>query len=302
MPPDTMHAAPSLSGSETRSVATQNSPLLRLPNELLQIITKHMDAGTFFASLLTSKRFSEVALSKSLLLHNLNRIPGLNLGLSDLPTPDLLRLFRKRAAQSGCAAGALANVTKYAHQPGMRNAVFIPSDPSQNSNLAQLVTIQWDGVLQIYDLAESYVRRRFELHIRPEGSCVSTRFEILKMTFSSSSRDLAVLYRQREPSEKVAPLSKRTASTQSLELYKLVTFHRCYAKSLGYFYDSCLQETRDIKDIESQQMPVGLALASDGNACVIWKSSNRLRKSKICLVRRNEKIMVCTDSMYFPPP
>ena len=282
-------------------MATQNSPFLRLPNELLQIILKHMDVGTFFASLLTSKRFSEVALSKSLLLHNLNRIPGLNLGL-DLPTPDLLRLFRKRAAQCGCAAGALANVTKYAHQPGMRNAVFIPSDPSQNSNLAQLVTIQWDGVLQIYDLAESYVRRRFELHIRPEGSCASSRFEILKITFSSSSRDLAVLYRQREHSEKVAPLSKGAASTQNLELYKLVTFHRCYAKSLGYFYDSSLQETRDIKDIESQQTPVGLALASDGNACVVWKSSNRLRKSKICLVRRNEKIMVCTESMYFLPP
>ena len=282
-------------------MATQNSPFLRLPNELLQIILKHMDAGTFFASLLTSKRFSEVALSKSLLLHNLNRIPGLNLGL-DLPTPDLLRLFRKRAAQCGCAAGALANVTKYAHQPGMRNAVLIPSDPSQNSNLAQLVTIQWDGVLQIHDLAESYVRRRFELHIRPEGSCASSRFEILKITFSSSSRDLAVLYRQREHSEKVAPLSKGTASTQNLELYKLVTFHRCYAKSLGYFYDSSLQETRDIKDIESQQTPVGLALASDGNACIVWKSSNRLRKSKICLVRRNEKIMVCTDSMYFLPP
>ena len=283
-------------------MATHNSPFLRLPNELIQIITKHMDAGTFFASLLTSKRFSEVALSKSLLLHNLNRIPGLNLGLDDLPAPDLLRLFRKRAAQYGCAAGALANVTKYAHQPGMRNAVFIPSDPSQDSNLAQLVTIQWDGVLQIYDLAESYVRRRFELHIRPEGSCASTRFEILKVTSSSTSRDLAVLYRQRESSEKVAPFSKTTVSTQNLELYKLVTFHRCYAKSLGYFYDSSLQETRDIKDIESQQTPVGLALASDGNACVVWKSSNRLRKSKICLVRRNAEIMVCTGSMYSLPP
>ena len=299
MPPDTIHAAPSSSRSMTRSVAAQNSPFLRLPNELLQIITKHMDAGTLFASLLTSKRFSEVALSKSLLLHNLNRIPGLKLGLGDLPPDHLLRLFRKRAAQCGCAAGALANVTKYAHQPGMRNAVFIPADPSQNSNLAQLVTIQWDGVLQIYDLAEDYVRRRFELHIRPAGTCASTRFEILKTTFSSSSRDLAVLYRH---SEKVAPPSKKTPSTQNLELYKLVTFHRCYAKSLGYFYDSSLQETRDIKDIESQQTPVGLALASDGNACVVWKSSNRPRKSKICLVRRNEKIMVCIDSMYFTPP
>ena len=33
----------------------QKSGLPYLPNELLQIITKHVDAGTFFASLLTTK-------------------------------------------------------------------------------------------------------------------------------------------------------------------------------------------------------------------------------------------------------
>ena len=57
------------------------------PNGLLQIITKQMEAGTFFASLLTSKRFPEVASSKPLLLYQLNRIFGLTLGLTDLPTP-----------------------------------------------------------------------------------------------------------------------------------------------------------------------------------------------------------------------
>ena len=296
MPPDTIHAASSLSRPEARLEVTQNSAFLRLPNELLQIITKYMDGGTFFASLLTSKRFSEVALSKSLLLHHLNRVPGLNLGLSDLPTPDLLLLFRKRAAQGGCAAGALANTTKYAHQPGMRNAIFIPPDPYQPGIPAQLVTIQWDGVLQIYDLAEDYVRRRFELHIRPEGDCSSTRFEILKMCFSPGSRDLAVLYRQRNPSEDAPALLQRIETTHDRELYKLVTFHRCYAKSLGYFYDSCFQETRDIGDLEGH-IPVNIALASNGNACIAWKSSNRLSKTKICLVRRNEKVMVRICSM-----
>ena len=271
----------------------QNTPFLRLPNELLQMITKHMDAGTFFASLLTSKRFSEVALSRSLLLQHLNRIPGLKLGLGDLPTPDLLSLFRKRAAQIGCAAGVLTNVTKYAHQAGMRNAVFIPSDTSQPGNLAQLVTIQWDGVLHIYDLAKDSVRHRFELHIRPVDDCSSTRFDILKVSFSPSSRDLAVLYRQREPSENASLTPKRTEAVHDLELYRLATFHRCYAKSLGYFYDSSLQETRDITN-DVDHTPFGLALASNGNACITWKSSTRLTKTEICVVCRNEKIMVCT--------
>ncbi len=279
-----------------KSEVRQDSAFTRLPNELLQLITKHMDAGTFFASLLTSKKFLEIALCRPLLFHHLNRIPGLTLGLTDLPTPDLLVFFRRRAAQSGCAAGALANVTKYAHQPGMSSAVFIPSDLSQPGNLAQLVTFQWDGVLQIYDLAEDYVRRRVELHIRPEGGCPNTRFEILKVSFSPSSRDLAVLYRQRENRHNTSPFPKRSESACDSEVYRLVTFHRCFAKSLGYFYDSFLQETRDIDGIEDQK-PVGLALASNGNACIAWRSTIGRNESKICLVRRNNKIMVCISSM-----
>lgn len=271
----------------------QNSMLLQLPNELLQIITKHMDAGTFFASLLTSKRFLEVALSRSLLFHHLNRIPGLTLGITDLSTPDLLSFFKKRAAQSGCAAGALANITKYTHQFKMSSAVFIlSSDPSQPGNFPQLVTTQWDGVLQIYDLAEDHVRRRVELHIRPEGGCSDTRVEILKLSVSPSSRDLAILYRQKEHSRYVSPFRKRSESGCDSDVYRLVTFHRCFARTLGYFYDSSVQETRDITEPEDHR-PVGLTLASNGNACIAWKSPDRLNKTKICLVRRNEKIMVC---------
>ena len=295
---NTPHAISPLSRSKAKSQVTQDSALLRLPNELLQIISTHMDAGTFFASLLTSKRFLEVALSRSLLFHHLNRIPGLTLGLNDLPTPDLLVLFRKRAAQSGCAAGVLANVTKYTHQRGLSSAVFIPSDPSQPGHVAQMVTIQSDGILQIYDLPEDYVRRRIELHIRPEGGRPSTRFEILKITFSPGSRDLAVLYRQRECSQNRLPFPKRTAFAREAEVYRLVTFHRCFAETLGYFYDSSLQETRDIIEYDDQT-PVGLALASNGNACISWKGTGRHKKSKACLVRRNKKIMVCNDSISF---
>ncbi|CAF9933789.1 hypothetical protein IMSHALPRED_009479 [Imshaugia aleurites] len=208
----------------------------------------------------------------------------------DLPTPDLLIHFRKRAAQSACAAGALANVTKYAHQTGMSSAVFIPSDPSQPGNLSQLVTTRWDGILQIYDLAEDHVRSRVELHIKPEGACSSTRVEILKMSLSPTSRDLAVLYRQKEHPQNASPSIKNMVSARDSEIYRLVTFHRCFAKTLGYFYDSYLQETRDIKKPKNQ-IPVSLALASNGNACIVWKSFDRLNKTKICVVGRDQKIM-----------
>lgn len=294
MAPNTPDGASSPPRPETRLKIEQNSALLRLPNELLQIIIKNMDAGTFLASLLTSKLFLEVALSRPLLFHHLSHIPGLTLGLIDLSTPDLLTFFRKRAAQSGCAAGALANVTKYTHQRGLSNAVLIPPDPSQPGNLAHLVTTQWDGVLQLYDLAENHVRRRVELHIRPEGGYSSTRFEILKVSFSPTSRDLAVLYRQREHSRNASPSTRRIDSARDSEIYQLVTFHRCFAKTLGFFYDSFLQETRAINEPGGE--PVGLALASNGNACIAWKSPNWLNRTKICLVGRNEKIMVCIVS------
>lgn len=262
---------------------------LRLPIELQQIITKHMDPGTFFAFLLTSKRFFfEVALSRPLLFHHLDRLPGLT--NKNLPTPDLLLLFRRRAAQCGCAAGALADVTNYTYRPTLSKALFIPSDPSQTGYLPQLVTTQWDGVLLIYDLAEDRVRRKAELHIKPEA-CSGTRVEILKVCFSSSSRDLAVLYRQREHPQKAYPFPRRDGSAHYSEAYKLVTFHRCFAKTLGYFYDSFLQETRDIKAPEDQK-PVGLALASNGTACIVWRSPDRLNETKVFLVGRNGKTMV----------
>ena len=237
-----------------------------------------------------------MALSRPLILYHLNQLPGLTLGLNHLPAPELLSVFRRHAVQSGCAAGALANVTKYTYRPTLSKAVFIPSDPSQPGNLSQLVTNQWDGVLQIYDLAEDHVRRKVELHIRPEGGCSSTRVDILKVCFSSSSRDLAVLYRQREHSQNADPLPElpeRSESARHNEVYSLVTFHRCYAKTLGYFYDSFLQETRDIKAPEDQK-PVGLALASNGTACITWRCRDRLNGTKIFLVGRNGKIMVCS--------
>ena len=278
------HTGVSLSNPEL-NLENAQSPLLRLPDEVLQIILKHMDAGTFFASLLTSKRFLRAASSRSLLFRHLDRIPGLALGLDDLSTSDLLIFFRKRAAHSGCAAGVLANVTRYAHQPGMKSAIFIPPDVSQPGDSARLVTTQWDGVLQIYDLTQDFVRCQVELHIRPEGASQTTRYEIFKVSSSPSTRDLAVLCRQREHRQ-------RAISARDAFIYKLVTFHRCFAKNLGYFYNSIYQESRDIKNLK-EYTPTGLALASNGNACIVWKCTSELHKFKICLVRRNRKTMVC---------
>lgn len=177
--------------AETRVQVYQESALLKLPTEVFQTITWHMDVGTYFSSLLTCKQFYEAAKSRHSIFRQLNRIPGLKLGLSDLSTPDLLLQLRRRASESGCAALVLANVTIYAQQPGkvLSNAVLSLAEPSEpNGSLAQLVTTHGNGTLQIYDITRHHIRQKVELQIRPiEEDCT---MEIIKMAISPVSLDL----------------------------------------------------------------------------------------------------------------
>ena len=67
-----------------------------------------MDAATFFTSLLTCHHFLTSALNRRNLLRHINNLPGIKLGLEEQHTPQLLREFRRRAAESGVGAGVLA--------------------------------------------------------------------------------------------------------------------------------------------------------------------------------------------------
>lgn len=113
---------------DVERVSQQQSRLLTLPTEIFQGITWHMDVGTFFASLLTCRQVMKAAHSKRLLLRHINNIPGLRLGLEDLSTEGLLHQFSMRAAECGCGAGVLADVTNYAptSKRPVSSAVFSP--------------------------------------------------------------------------------------------------------------------------------------------------------------------------------
>ena len=69
-----------------------------------------------------------------------------------------------------------------------------------------------------------------------------------------------------------------------------MTFHRCHAKTKGYFYSSAEQETRDIAFSPNHE-PVGLALASKGNACITWRSPENQEVTEIVLYGRDSKLM-----------
>ena len=271
----------------------QTSTLLKLPLEVFQTITWHMDIGTFFISLLTCKFFLAAAQSRPNLHRHIGSLPGLKLGFDSITTSDLLLQFRRRAAESGCAAGVLSDLTLYA--PASRiplsNAVFSPACPGQPGTVAQLATVHEGGAIQIYDLGRHHVRHKAELQIEPTEDENGCRIEIHKMAFSPESQDLAVLYR----SYKYTMSSFESRKPPEFfdlgdPTYKLVTFHRLHAKTKKYFYSSSQQETRDINN-HNDDMPVGLALASNGNACISWKQPAKQNETKILLIGRDEKMM-----------
>ena len=278
---------------EAHTKIQQNSALLKLPIEVFQTITWHMDVGTFFISLLTCKFFLAAAQSKPNLHRHISRLPGLKLGFDSITTPDLLLQFRRRAAESGCAAGVLSDLTLYA--PASRiplsNAVFSPTCPSQPGTVAQLATAHEGGAIQIYELRKHHVRHKAELQIEPREDENGYRIEILKMAFSPESQDLAVLYRSDKYTWSPYDIRK-PAEFFGIDdpIYRLVTFHRLHAKTKKYFYSSSQQETRDIND-HNDDTPVGLALASNGKACISWKQPKKRNETKILLVGRDEKMM-----------
>lgn len=275
--------------------------LLSLPIEILQTITWHLDASAFFTSLLTCKRFIDAALCRRNLLRHILSLPGIRLGLEDLGTSDLLLTFRERAAKNLCGAGVLANVTRYDPIPSsitFSKAVFSPGSP------AQLATAQDCATVHVYELTSNNVRLKAELqsHCCSWDAVAPTDLDIIKIAFSSS-RDLAVLYRPRRPAKKptISPFVDELSKPDT-QVLKLVTFHRLHASTKGYFYSSHQQETRDIVcDINIE--PVGLAIASNGNACIAYKTPAVKDSTEMLLVGRNAKLMdACSYGQSQPLP
>ena len=255
---------------DARIEAMHLPPLLSLPLEILQLVQLHMDVGTFFTSLLTCKRFFYAASSRPLVFRHLQDMPGLGLGLDALDNDELLSVFRKRAAESGRAAGVLAHIHTYIAPAGclMSKSAFTPHDPFHpRSTRLTLAVPRSSGTVQLYELHKDHIWKTEELHIRPEDDNPN-RMDILKMAFAPGSRDLAILCYQKES------LDYRQCSPSVLErlrdqvvYYKLIVFHRLHARQKGHFYSSHVQDTRDVA-VRRNLKIVALALASNGTACV----------------------------------
>lgn len=266
--------------------------LLDLPLEVLQTILWHMDPGTLFISLFTCREIFDAAKAKNVLLHQIGSFPGLRLGLvENLHTPDLLRSFRLRAADSLLGVGVLADVARYAPGSNHINVRHCVLSPGALGTPAQLASVyQHHPVVNIYELTADHIRLKAELRTELSrsdrgGSC---NVEVLKVAFSTN-RDVAVLYRYTLLSDTASPFVDEAAAKAKRTL-KLVTFHHCHAATKGWFYTSNVQDTRDIS-YRQGSYPVGLALAINGNACIAWKSPRNDNTTEVCLYGRDAKLM-----------
>ena len=277
-------------------------PLLSLPLEILQLIQYHMDVGTFFISLLTCKRFLVAAASRPLVLQHLRNMPGLDLGLDALDHDQLLIEFRKRAAESGRAAGVLAHTLSFGASPGclMSKSTFTPHDPVYPRSKHMTVAVPHSSeIIQLYELFEDRVCRKEELHIRHEDGN-ENRMDILKMAFAPGSRDLAVLCYQKESIRYRPPqcFTPEKLGGQGI-YYKLIVFHRLNARQRGHFYSSHIQETRDVA-LPKYLKIVAVALAPNGIAGISLHNGRPNGGLNAWLVTRNSEMMQsCT---YDPDP
>lgn len=299
MVPDILNATPgedappdSEPKPEAHTEIEQTSALLNLPIEIFQRITWHMDIGTFFISLLTCKFFLAAAQSRPNLHRHIGCLPGLKLGFDSITTPDLLLQFRRRAAESGCAAGVLSNLTLYgpASRIPLSTTVFSPACPGRPGIVPQLATVDEDGAIQIYDLSKNHIRHKAELQINPTEDDNGRRIEIQKMAFSPENQDLAVLYRSYITTCHFECRKQAEVSDIGDPTYRLVTFRRLHGKSKNNFYLSSLQGTRNI-NVSTDDTPVGLALASNGYACISWKQHSKQNETEVLLIGQHNKYM-----------
>ena len=294
---DANHDEGVASRSKIRQKETVN--LLDLPLEILQLITWHMDTSTFYTSLLTCKKFLHAAECRQSILRHLLRLPGLRLGLHDISTPQLLSIFRKRAAMSLCGAGVLADIKRYAPIPSnvsLGKAVFSAGYP------AHLAIAQNFHIVHIYDLNYTSVRLKTELQsIFPHSSAVNDEYDVVKMAFSST-RDLAILYKPKVPVGMPAnsPFVKNTKTVTNI--LKLVTFHYTYSHAKGHFYSNDQQESRDI-ECDIDYVPVGLGIAVNGNACISFIPpgiQSRDGGTELWLVLRSKYLNECSYGQFSP--
>ena len=271
--------------TEPRADEKKQPPnLISLPPELIQTILWHMEPGAYFTSFQTCKTLQADTNIRKLVLHQISHLPGLRLGLDDLETPELFSTFRKRAARNAIAADVFADIAHYE-----------PVDPASRMDKCAIVhgpvkppylAVPTDRHrVNVYWLGSKFVRLKAE-GLKPRER-KSRDLEIVQMAFSEG-KDLAVLYATKPSSRSRSLYEGRSRTTRK---YKLVTFLYTKTSNRSSFYKNSMQETRDITADHADAVPVGLALANNGTACITWHRSTEYTKTEVWLYGRHKEIL-----------
>lgn len=281
----------------------RESYLLELPLEILQLIFWHLDVATVYTSLLTCKKFVQAATSRRVILRHLQNLPGLRLGFEHMSTSQLWNLFRKRAAESLCGAGVLADIKSYAStqcggssSPSDRSTLepqkfeyrcYKVSQPIFSLALPAQVAMADDlGVIRVFKLDDRGVRLTCEILPQPLNLYDLCDTAVLKMAFSSNN-DLAILYQPLQPIKVLepSPFSHRINNPVPL----VVVVYRHQLSPTGDI-------TYTVDEYDATQIPwhtgtecVNFALAPNGNACVGWRGHNLLERTDFWLILSNTR-------------
>lgn len=259
--------------------------LLDLPFEILQSIAWHLDVATFYVWLTTCKKLMFAAKDRRIILHHLRQLPGLRLGFETMSTLQLWDLFRKRAAESLCGAGALADIKSYAsshtHSCHPGSSRYKVSKPVFSfTSPAQIAMADDRGIVRVFTLDDHGVRLTSELHPPTVDLSNPPDVAVLKMAFSSNN-DLAVLYQPLEPTKilEASPFYQRAEPAPLV----VAVFRHQLSLTGDISYSTEEHEPAEIPGHDETEC-ISLALAPNGNVCMGWLGPNLGERTHFWLI------------------
>jgi hypothetical protein len=194
--------------------------LRNLPPELLAEILRFTNPSTFYILTQVAPFLAVTASSKSLLLYQLDALPGLKYGLEDLTLQELRSCFRERAAKSLCGIDALANITLFDFgllKFNVRQSMFYPQPNGTN---CLFMVHRYEPSIYIFELCPRGGPPRFKsiVDLREQYDLDDFRkISIVGVAVSPYGSRWAVLYNH----EGFSPYGRRCNGFYSTEAVKL---------------------------------------------------------------------------------
>ncbi|KAF7591747.1 hypothetical protein BBP40_001127 [Aspergillus hancockii] len=199
-------------GPEHKPTHEIGAMLLNLPPELIQLVLYHTNTSAFLQAAFSCRTLYIIASNcREVLLHHLDRIPGLNESLLCLESQQLFRVLKRRAFQQLYGAQFSANCTNFNFGTLVLDVKASSLAPSEHQGLALVARGQDDVWLFRADYGQLQLKARLKLH-RPQPGVI----EVLRTAFDADD-GLYVLQRFTPAVEEDSPDSEHPFIRQALQ-------------------------------------------------------------------------------------